>query len=444
MTVTHDAVVIGAGLSGLVAARELVREGLGVVVLEARGRPGGRTHTADVGGVTVDLGGEWVDEAHEEMKDLVTELGLTLVPAARRKEDALWSVKGRVTREMPLSGRDAAVYRRMQEAIRETAEGVDPEAPWSAAPARDISVAAWLRAEGMSEDGLCVVETLLSTCGSTVPLERMSFYLYAVKVATRGGPGKGNEYRVEGGAGRVAERLAEELGTAVRYSSPVVEVRQGREVEVRYEAGGEIEAVRARRVVLAIPLTLYAGIWFDPPLPHATGKLATGGRYGVGRKMAFVYEGPVEAPALAVTDTSLGYLWTVRGAGGETGVVSFAGGLPLEAEMRLPREERERRAVGLLHDLFGLPEPGVVVEEAWSEKAWSRGSYLIAGPGDAGALREMGRSTGLLHLAGAEAVAAAPSFMNSAVKGGLRAAREVAGALLGSGPVARGRGAPML
>ena len=444
MSLTHDAVVIGAGLSGLVAARELMREGLDVVVLEARNRPGGRTHTASVAGVTVDLGGEWVDEAHGEMKDLVAELGLTLVPAPRRKEEALWSVGGRTTNEMPLSAPDAAVYRSMQEALRETAEGTDPEAPWHGAPVRDLSVEAWLRAEGMSEDGLHAVETLLSTCGSTVALERMSFYLYAVKVATRGGPGKGNEYRVEGGAGGVAERLAEDLGTRVRYSSPVVEVRQGREVEIRYEAEGAFEVVRARHAVLAIPLTLYADVRFDPPLPPVLGRLASGGRYGVGRKMAFVYGGPVEAPALAVTDTSLGYLWTVRGAGGETGVVSFAGGRPLEAEMRLSPGERERRAVGLLGELFGLPEPGATVEAAWSEDPWSRGSYLIAGAGDAGALREMGRPFGLLHFAGAESVPAAPSFMNSAVKGGLRAAREVAEALSGAGRAARGTGAPML
>ncbi|CAA9465330.1 MAG: hypothetical protein AVDCRST_MAG25-1454 [uncultured Rubrobacteraceae bacterium] len=445
MTVTHDAVVIGAGLSGLVAARELVREGLDTIVLEARSRPGGRTHTTDAGGVTVDLGGEWVDEAHAEMKDLVAELGLGLVPAARRKEEALWSVKGRVTNEMPLSVSDAAAYRRMQEALRETASGVDPEAPWKGAPVRDASIEGWLRAEGMSEDGLHAVETLLSTCGSTVPLTQMSFYLYAVKVATRGGPGKGNEYRVEGGSGRVAEKLAEDLGARVRYSSPVVEVRQGRGVEVRYEDGEGIGTVRARRAVLAIPLTLHGGIRFDPPLPPALGRLASGGRYGAARKMAFVYDvGPVEAPSLAVTDTPLGYLWTVRGAGGETGIVSFAGGRPLEAELRFPGEERKRRAVGLLQDLFGLSEPGVLVEEAWSEDPWARGSYLIGGPGDSELLRGIGRPFGLLHLAGAESVAAAPSFMNSAVKGGLRAAREVAGALSGAGHAARGTGAPML
>src|SRR2546428_7385138 len=41
-----DVVVIGAGFAGLVAARELGRAGLDVLVLEARDRVGGRTWTA--------------------------------------------------------------------------------------------------------------------------------------------------------------------------------------------------------------------------------------------------------------------------------------------------------------------------------------------------------------------------------------------------------------
>ena len=60
-----DAVVIGAGFAGLVAARDLIEAGHRVVVLEARDRAGGRTYSDTFPGtdVVIDLGAEWFDPA---------------------------------------------------------------------------------------------------------------------------------------------------------------------------------------------------------------------------------------------------------------------------------------------------------------------------------------------------------------------------------------------
>ena len=432
--IVPDVIVIGAGLSGLTAARELDRAGLEALVLEARDRPGGRTQVADVEGVTVDLGGEWVDEAHAEIRGLIGDLGLNLYPFERRKENARWHIGGKSTDEMPFSGNDAKVYERMNEALVETASTTNPETYWRDAPKDDVSIADWLRDAGMSEDGIHVVETLTSSCGSTVPLARMSFYSYAVKVATRGGPGKGNEYRVEGGAGSVALALAAELEDRVSYSSPVTEVRQsGSGVEVSWMSGDGPRSARARRVVLAVPFTCYRGIKFDPEPPPVFGRMISGSVYGVVRKMAFIFDTGVEAANFTVTDTPLGYCSAAQDNGsrnGSRGIISFAGGAPLLPELGFPEDVRKRRAVELLRKLYDVPEPVAVVEKVWPNEHWTRGSYMIMSPGNAGEFgEEMGGSFGNAHLAGAEGFAAAPSFMNSAVKSGLRAGRAVAESL---------------
>lgn len=55
----YDVIVVGAGIAGLIAADTLVREGLSVTVLEARGRVGGRAYSVSDGAGTVELGGTW-------------------------------------------------------------------------------------------------------------------------------------------------------------------------------------------------------------------------------------------------------------------------------------------------------------------------------------------------------------------------------------------------
>ena len=65
-----DVLVVGAGLAGLTAARELAGAGLDVQVLEARDRVGGRTLSQSVGDRPedlVELGGQWVGPTQHEV-----------------------------------------------------------------------------------------------------------------------------------------------------------------------------------------------------------------------------------------------------------------------------------------------------------------------------------------------------------------------------------------
>lgn len=340
-----DVIVVGAGLSGLVTARELARDGLDMTVLEARDRPGGRTYSEEIDGVTLDLGGEWIDAAHTAMRDLAEDLGLGLAPTVGKKSGGRWHIRGETTENIPLSGPDERVYARMNEAMNDVSGSHDGAAFLKNAPSQrddDVSVRRWLTREGMSEDGLHVIETLLSSCGSTVPLGKMSFYAYAKKAATRGGPGKGNEYRVVGGAGNVAARMAGKLSGRVIYSSPVVGVTQeGGGVSVRCVTPDGYVTHRARKVVLAIPSPVWRRIAFSPEPPLVLRKMSRRATYGVVRKLHFVFDRPIGDVPFTVSDGLLGYCGSSQASGNSSGIVSFSGGEPLLPE--LGRSERDRK-----------------------------------------------------------------------------------------------------
>jgi protoporphyrinogen/coproporphyrinogen III oxidase len=87
--------VIGAGITGLVAARQLAADGAHVVVLERSERVGGQLQEATVAGHRVDVGAESVFTAAPGPLELVEELGLSddLV-GARRATTWIWTRRG--------------------------------------------------------------------------------------------------------------------------------------------------------------------------------------------------------------------------------------------------------------------------------------------------------------------------------------------------------------
>ena len=83
-----EVIVVGAGVAGLTAARELALAGRTVIVLEAGDRPGGTLRTATIDGVDLDVGAEGFSVARPQTRALIDELGLADRVVAPRRSDA--------------------------------------------------------------------------------------------------------------------------------------------------------------------------------------------------------------------------------------------------------------------------------------------------------------------------------------------------------------------
>src|SRR6185437_3879863 len=134
----HDAVVVGAGISGLVAAHRLRAEGADVVVLEASGRVGGRVWSPTVAGMRFEAGGEAVDRVNETLRSVAGEVGAEL-----RESGVGWGDHGPVPVTWHVGGRAFAqadgAYLRLGDELERLggeAEGDD-----------ELTVADWLAAE---------------------------------------------------------------------------------------------------------------------------------------------------------------------------------------------------------------------------------------------------------------------------------------------------------
>ncbi len=79
-TQTTDVLIVGAGVAGLTAARELTKRNVGCLVLEARDRVGGRTLSQKVGRDWLDLGGQWIGPTQDRLAALARELQVATFP----------------------------------------------------------------------------------------------------------------------------------------------------------------------------------------------------------------------------------------------------------------------------------------------------------------------------------------------------------------------------
>jgi monoamine oxidase len=302
VTTAADVVVVGAGLAGLVAARDLVAGGADVTVLEARDRVGGRTLTLPAAdGTPIDHGGQWIGPTQDRIAALAQTLGVTTFATWDRGLHTEFR-DGRAHRHdggLPASDPGTAVA--MGVAIRELdamAATVPPEAPWSAdqAPAWDAqTVESWLQARVTAEGARTWLRTAVR---STLAAEAGELSLLHALFVIRGAgglaqmletAGGAQERRFHQGAQTISIRLAEALGERVVLGAPVSVVRHHPGGVVVEAPGG---AVAARRAILAIPPVLAGRVTYQPALPGWRSQLTQRVPMGSVVKVHALYDEP--------------------------------------------------------------------------------------------------------------------------------------------------------
>ena len=311
ITRTTDVCVVGAGLAGLTAARRLSQAGRSVVVLEARGRVGGRVWTkASRDGVPVDMGACFVGPQHERMHALAEEMGVATFKTFVDGDNVLATggkvrrYRGDIPRVSPVALLSAAQAIARLNAM---AKKVPVEAPWDAPRAADWdarSVRAWLSAAHVpTRLARDLIEATVRACFAA-DLSEVSLLNWLFLVRSAGGieslmniAGGYQDAQFVGGVGQIPDAMAAALGDAVVLGIPVtgVQATDDRVVVTGVGCGcgcGRRVSVSARRVVLALPRALAAGIRFEPVLPADHALLLHQVPAGTELKMVALYDEP--------------------------------------------------------------------------------------------------------------------------------------------------------
>lgn len=406
-----DAIVVGAGLSGLVCATRLRDAGASVLVLEARDRVGGRLLTGALAGAPIDLGGQWMSVGQPRLAALAETLGIASFPQ-RRDGSPLFALE------------DRSAFSRVTSTISRWRAARRVEHLARHPPAVDQSLGAFLTASfGRSAAQLLGMhaELIFAT-----DVESISLLHYLDVFSTTGGfspkgpdlQGGGREHRFVGGAQSIAVALAANL--EVRLSTPVRAITDTH-VET---AAGDFES---HRVVLALPPQLARAIDVAlPPIPPS--------RLGAVVKCFAAYDRPFWRDAglsgEAFRPTGLVRATVSLDAPDDAGpsiLLAFVVGDVARTWHARSVEDRREQVLAVLIEQFGerAATPLDTCEVDWSIDPWSTGCVASLPPGSFASAASWRAPHGRIHFAGTETADAWPGYMEGAIEAGERAADEV-------------------
>ena len=431
--IDYDVVIIGAGMSGMTAARLLAEMGPGikVLVLDARDRVGGRMYTSadDVSPHGVELGAQSIWGSSADTLELVTRYGMQTRSTEHFGERRYLYFGDGASLKPGADARKSDFTNKLLNAYRSY------DGP-------DISLAEFAAQQGFTDGAFAQMLTARAAQWSAEPHE----------ISVHGALTDGEawrDYRDEdlilfGGYSRLAEKMAAELSGKVRLESVVTDILWGEELcGVIYKDRGVESAVTSRRVIVTLPVgVLRSGnVAFQPPLPKSKQQVLDGLSMGQAVILPMLFEEPfwrdtIPYPGgLKRLDGQVSFTIPHDDKRGGNAVNGYFTADAARKMSELGEEAAVEQALNWLEQATGVS--GLRDKLSWHAFAdwvadpYAYGCYSITGPGGHGRRAEFAEPVGKTLFFAGEATAPAPHYqsVHGAYASGKRVAREVAASM---------------
>ncbi|HEX2015820.1 MAG TPA: flavin monoamine oxidase family protein [Solirubrobacteraceae bacterium] len=450
-----DVAVVGGGFAGLTAARNIVKAGHSVILLEARDRVGGRILNHSIApGENAEAGGEYVGPTQDHILALTKEMGVDLfntydtgnnlyIAGGSRLPYSDSSPLGTAPPDPATVGDITAVVAQLDQ----MATGFPVDAPWSspnAAAWDGQTLESWLKANSSGSARFMKITSIATRAIFGAEPRELSLLFIVFYIASAGNennqgtferlfntPNGAQQYRFVGGSQQVPLRMAAQLGNRVHLNEPTRRIVQdGAGVSVHTDR----LTVRAKRVIVAMSPMLAGRIVYEPLLPNQRDQLTQRLPQGTLIKAEAVYDKPFWRDAgftgTVIADTDpCNTTFDNTPPDGSPGVLfGFIGGDAARDFGDRPADERRSLVLANFVNYFGdqAAHPRDYFEMNWTSEQWTRGCPVGFAP--PGTLLRYGSAlrppVGRIHWAGTETSPYWNGYMDGAVRSGERAARE--------------------
>lgn len=420
-----DVVVVGGGLAGLVAARELTRAGLSVVVVEARDRLGGRVYTDHRLGRNLEIGGNWLHWVQPHAWAEVTRYGLE-VTRGPRPEEAFWFA-GDEVRTGTLDGFmeliDPGMTRLLADTMRYIPRPDNPTAAPELAEADQHTVQ-----EKLDELNLGVEEYHANEAAwighFNGPLTDGGFSSALRWTAATAGSwhlmhGATSVFRLAEGTQALVAAIAADTTADIRTNAEVRRVEHDQNGVRVHLADGQV--LTGRRAVITLPQNILGDLEVSPSLNEAKLAAAREKTASKGTKVWIRVRGPIKpffaygraSDALSVVRTE--YI-------GDDDAVMVGFGADSTRIDVMDRDAVQRALSIWRDDLEVLETTG----HDWMSDEYSGSTWLMNRPNQVTRyLTGQQESEGALYFAGGDIANLWAGFIDGAIESAMRAAREI-------------------